>query len=66
VQIPWGDERWARWRLADASSEGVHDRNGHEMLLPGLYLELGPWDFHFFQCVCTTKGKLYRAVAAGA
>jgi len=65
VQVPWGDDRSEPWRLDDASSDGTYDRDGHEMLSPGLYLELGPWDCHFFQWSRMSKGKSNRAAAAG-
>jgi hypothetical protein len=50
VQIPWSDIRGETWRLSDAFSGAAYDRDGDEMLAPGLYVELGPWDFSFFQC----------------
>jgi glycosidase len=50
VQIPWGDIRGETWRLSDPFSGATYDRDGDEMLAPGLYVELGPWNFSFFQC----------------
>jgi glycosidase len=66
VQVPWGDARTETWHVADASSDAPCDRTGHEMMSPGLYLELGPWDCHFFQCSRTSKGKSMSAAAAGS
>ena len=31
------------------------ERDGNEMLSPGLYVELAPWKYHFFQCLRTSK-----------
>jgi glycosidase len=56
VQIPWGDVRGETWRLSDAFSSATYDRDGNEMLAPGLYVELGPWNCNFFQCVRLQSG----------
>lgn len=48
VQVPWGELRGQTWRLADALSGASYDRVGNDMLSRGLYVELGPWDCHFF------------------
>jgi hypothetical protein len=66
VQFPWGDARWDTWRLGDASSDLISDRDGREMLHSGLYLELGPWDCHFFQSSRPGNTKSIHAAAAGA
>ena len=50
IQIPWEDGRGETWRLRDALSGATYDRDGNEMLGPGLYVELGPWNFSFFRC----------------
>jgi hypothetical protein len=50
IQIPWQDGRGETWRLRDALSGATYDREGNEMLNPGLYVELGPWCFNFFRC----------------
>jgi hypothetical protein len=50
VLLPWDDLREQTWRLTDALSGVSYDRAGNEMWAPGLYVELGPWNFYFFQC----------------
>jgi hypothetical protein len=57
IQIPWGDGRGETWRLRDAFSGAIYDREGDEMLGPGLYVELAPWNFNLFQC-----GRLQSAM----
>jgi hypothetical protein len=52
VHLPWRDLAGETWRLSDAISGTIYDRDGDEMLSPGLYVELGPWNFNFFQCGC--------------
>jgi len=49
--------RWAgggKWLLMDALSGATYERDGDEMLSPGLYVELAPWKYHFFQCLRTS------------
>ena len=50
VQVPWEDLRGQTWRLRDGLSDASYDRNGDEMLAPGLYVEMGPWESSIFQC----------------
>jgi hypothetical protein len=49
VQAPWEEIRGRTWRLVDALSDVTYDRNGDEMRDPGLYVDLGPWNCHFFR-----------------
>lgn len=49
VKVPLDKLRDITWRLHDTLSNQSYDRNGSEMLDAGLYIELGPWKFHFFQ-----------------
>jgi Alpha amylase, catalytic domain len=50
VHLTWDDLREETWRLMDKLSGMSYDRAGNEMQADGLYVELEPWDFHFFQC----------------
>ncbi len=50
VQVKWADAGGAKWQLIDSLSGVVYERDGSEMLSPGLYIELGPWRYHFFKC----------------
>ena len=49
VQVPLDDLRGRAWRLRDALSEDVYDRDGNEMRDEGLYVELAAWKSHVFQ-----------------
>jgi hypothetical protein len=51
VQVRWSDVGDTNWRLTDTLSNAAYERNGDEMRSPGLYVELGPWGYHFFRCV---------------
>jgi hypothetical protein len=42
--------------LLDAVSGATYERAGDEMRSPGLYVELAPWIFHFFECLRVIKG----------
>ena len=48
IRLPWSDLAGRRWRLVDALGEGRYDRDGGEMLDPGLFVDLPPWQFHLF------------------
>ncbi|NJD57244.1 MAG: alpha-amylase [Nitrospirae bacterium] len=48
VHVPWDELRGRTWRLADVLSGDTYDRSGDEMRDSGLYVDLGPWSFHFF------------------
>ena len=41
--------RGKQWRLTDLLSDAVYERNGDEMLSPGLYVDLRPWGCHFIR-----------------
>ena len=49
IKVPW-DEPGGRWRLSDLLSGEQFDRDGSEMREAGLYVDLGPWRYHLFQC----------------
>ncbi|MEW6441185.1 MAG: alpha-amylase family glycosyl hydrolase [bacterium] len=47
VQVPWPDAAGRTWHLVDALSGATYDRDGTEIRTAGLYVELGPWGYHF-------------------
>jgi len=49
VQLRCSELGCRKWHLKDVISGVIYERHGGEMLSPGLYVELAPWDFHFFQ-----------------
>ena len=51
IQVRWPDAGGGEWRLIDEMSGAIYDRDGDEMLSPGLYVELGGWNYHLFQCL---------------
>lgn len=52
VPVPWA-EGGSRQILVEVLSGATYERDGDEMLWPGLYVELGAWDYHFFRWVST-------------
>ena len=55
VHVPWDELRGKTWRLDDALSDAVYDRDGNEMRDAGLYVDLEPWVCHVFQVtLCRT------------
>jgi len=51
VQVRWPDANDGKWNLIELLSGARYERDGGEMLSPGLYVELRPWHYHFFQCL---------------
>ena len=49
VRVPWEEVRGETWHLTDALSDASYDRDGNEMAASGLYVELQPWSYCFFQ-----------------
>ena len=49
VRVPWDELRGKTWRLNDVLSGESYDRSGDEMRDAGLYVDLGPWRWHFFR-----------------
>jgi hypothetical protein len=56
VKVPWAGAGGGEWHLLDAVSGATYERAGDEMRSPGLYVELAPWNFHFFECLRVIKG----------
>ena len=50
IQVPWTNTSGANWELFDPLSGVLYERDGDQLLSPGLYVDLGPWDHHFFRC----------------
>jgi glycosidase len=49
VQVVGNAIREKTWRLLDQFSGETYQRDGVEMLDPGLYVDLIPWGYHFFR-----------------
>ena len=49
LPLHWTDLGDRKWHLRDVLSDVIYERYGGEMLSPGLYVDLAPWKFHFFQ-----------------
>ena len=53
IKVPWEDLRGRTCWLADALSVDTYDRNGSDMLSPGLFVDLKGWAAHCFQVQVT-------------
>jgi Alpha amylase, catalytic domain len=49
IQLPWTDLKGRTCLLVDVMNGERYERDGDEMLGQGLYVDLEPWRFHFFQ-----------------
>ena len=47
VQLPWNDLAGRAWQLKDVLSGALFERDGSELQLQGLYVDLPAWRFHF-------------------
>lgn len=47
VRLPWHELAGRSWKLTDAFTGEIYERNGTEMLHSGLYIGLPGWGFHF-------------------
>jgi glycosidase len=50
IPFPWLDFPKGTLQLVDLFSGAVYQREGRELLDPGLYVDLPPWGFHFLEC----------------
>ncbi len=66
VQIPWQEVRGKNWRLVDGFSDASYERDGNEMAASGLYVELQPWSYSFFQYQNTAQGNTKSRAASSA
>jgi hypothetical protein len=66
VRVAWKDVGGETWRLSDVLAGASYDRDGNEMLSPGLYVELAPWSYHFFQCSRAGSERSLTASASGS
>jgi len=46
VRVPWGELGGGTWVLTDILNDGVYERDGDEMLDPGLFVDLSPYGYH--------------------
>jgi hypothetical protein len=48
VRLPFCDFGNRRWRLSDLLGESEYERDGNDLQLRGLYLDVAPWKYHAF------------------
>lgn len=49
VRLPWRELAGRQWLLRDAFSDTAFDRQGDEMLDPGLFVDLEGWKYHLLE-----------------
>ncbi|MGL4379431.1 MAG: alpha-amylase family glycosyl hydrolase [Microcoleaceae cyanobacterium] len=49
VWIPWNELAGYQWQLTDLFNQVVYNRDGNDICQKGLYVDLKPWNFHFFE-----------------
>ena len=63
VQVPWEEVRANSWHLTDVLSDVSYDRDGNEMADQGLYVELQPWSYSFFEYQLAGRGATIKRAA---
>ena len=61
VRTPWEDVQGETVGLTDGLSDTRFERSGDELQGQGLYVDLGPWERHFFRC----ERRARQTIAAG-
>jgi hypothetical protein len=49
IALPWADVASSSWRLHDLVSGALYDRDGQSLVSEGLYVDLPPWEVHWFR-----------------
>jgi glycosidase len=57
IKVPWEDLRDRMCRLADEWVGESYDRNGNDLLAPGLFVDLKPWAVHCFHVQAATAQR---------
>ena len=56
LQVVWRFETQAeRSNVFGLREEATYERSGDQMRSLGLYVELDPWNYHFFDCLRANK-----------
>jgi hypothetical protein len=46
LKLPFTNHIGGQWRLQDSLSKSIYKRDGNELRVTGLYLDLEPWAYH--------------------
>ena len=46
IPLDWPDLPGRSWQLTEILGQNVFERDGGELASPGLFVDLGPWQFH--------------------
>jgi hypothetical protein len=57
IQVPWNVPSGKSWLLKDLITWHGFERDGGEMLAPGLYVDLPGWGYHFFRVSPAATGR---------
>jgi glycosidase len=49
LPLPFPELGSGQWRLKDLMGTAAYERDGKELASPGLYLDMGPWQYHVFE-----------------
>jgi hypothetical protein len=49
VSVPWEDLAGRSWKLTDAFTGEVYERDGTQLCDPGVYVDLNAWGYHVLE-----------------
>lgn len=61
IWVGWEDWRGQTLRLTDRLSGPTYDRSGDDLLSAGMYVDLPPWNYYFFECRNASKPSAVTA-----
>ena len=64
VHLNWDEVAGQTWNFTDLLSGNTYERSGDELRSSGLYVELSPWNYHFFNCYAKRRCESETAAAA--
>lgn len=65
IRVGWDDLAGQTLRLTDRLSGHTYEREGDDLLSSGLYVDMPPWNYYFFECR-TKTGKPSPVATGGA
>jgi hypothetical protein len=60
VRLPFSNLSARQWRLRDLLGEAQYERNGNELQSQGLFLDVGPWQYHVFNVSAEKPDELWK------
>jgi hypothetical protein len=60
VRLPFSNLQGRQWELRDLLGEAQYERNGSGLQSQGLFLDVGPWQYHVFNVSAEKSDELWK------